>query len=269
MRFSVTHEITTTFTKPASYVLQKLRLSPRTHGGQYVRDWRITVDHDCTIEKFTDSFVNHSHIFTLDGPVDSVTVIASGDLDVDDTNGVVERSPRKLPLGLYLRTTPLTDADEAITELAETATKEAETPLERAHALMGLLAGKLEDADEMANPADVAPAAKVLAEGKASSTDAAHVFVTASRLMDLPSRLVSGYMYDEEHPGRGSRSWAECYIEDLGWVGFDPLLDRCPTDAYMRVACGLDWLGACPLRGSSTGLGDSDATSHVTIARLR
>jgi len=269
MRLSISHEITTTFTRPASYVIQTLRISPRTQGGQYVADWRLDVDHDCRLDKATDAFVNHVHSFTLAGPIESVTVTAAGDVDVDDTSGVVERGPRKLPLGLYLRTTPLTEPDEAIRALGAAAAAAEATSLGRGHALMALVAEAIEDAEDAANPADVAPAAKVLELGKGSSTDVAHIFLAAARGLGLPSRLVSGYMYDEAHPDRGRRTWAECYVDDLGWVGFDPLLDQCPTDAYVRVACGLDWLGACPLRGSSLGLGDSHTTSSVRIRRQR
>ncbi|ODN70664.1 transglutaminase family protein [Methylobrevis pamukkalensis] len=269
MRLKVFHEITTTFTKPASYVIQKLRISPRTQGGQYVRDWRIDIDHDCRLEKASDSFVNHTHTFTIEGPVDSVTVTATGDIDVDDTSGVVERGPKQLPLGLYLRTTPLTEPDAAIRALAEEMRGEGASPLDHCHALMAVLGERIADAEASVNPADVGPAAKVLAAGKGSSIDVAHVFITAARILGLPSRLVSGYMYDPDHPERGNRAWSECYVEDLGWVGFDPLFDRCPTDSYIRIACGLDWLGACPLRGSSTGLGDSHTTSRVRVSPAR
>jgi transglutaminase-like putative cysteine protease len=48
-------------------------------------------------------------------------------------------------------------------------------------------------------------------------------------------------------------AWAETFVEGLGWVGFDACNDRCPTDAYVRVAAGLDKLGACFVRGAQTG----------------
>ena len=40
-------------------------------------------------------------------------------------------------------------------------------------------------------------------------------------------------------------------MPDLGWVGFDPANGICPTDAYVRVAVGLDYLGAAPVRGAA------------------
>ena len=45
-------------------------------------------------------------------------------------------------------------------------------------------------------------------------------------------------------------AWAEAYVDDLGWVGFDPTNGICTTDAHVRVAIGLDYLGAAPVRGT-------------------
>ena len=39
-------------------------------------------------------------------------------------------------------------------------------------------------------------------------------------------------------------------MPDLGWVGFDPANAICTTDAHARVAIGLDYLGAAPVRGT-------------------
>jgi transglutaminase-like putative cysteine protease len=38
-----------------------------------------------------------------------------------------------------------------------------------------------------------------------------------------------------------SHAWAEAYVEGLGWVGFDPFMNRCPDERYVRIAVGLDY----------------------------
>ncbi len=48
-------------------------------------------------------------------------------------------------------------------------------------------------------------------------------------------------------------AWAEAHINELGWVGFDPSNGICITEGYVRVAMGLDYLGAAPVRGSQAG----------------
>jgi transglutaminase-like putative cysteine protease len=42
-------------------------------------------------------------------------------------------------------------------------------------------------------------------------------------------------------------------VPKLGWVAFDAANGICATDAHVRVAVGLDYLGAAPLRGTRYG----------------
>ncbi|KVN41548.1 transglutaminase [Burkholderia pyrrocinia] len=44
-------------------------------------------------------------------------------------------------------------------------------------------------------------------------------------------------------------AWAEAYVEGLGWVGFDPFMNRCPDERYVRIAVGLDARDAQPVTG--------------------
>ncbi|RQS74488.1 transglutaminase family protein [Burkholderia sp. Bp8963] len=47
-------------------------------------------------------------------------------------------------------------------------------------------------------------------------------------------------------------AWAEAYVDGLGWVGFDPFMNRCPDERYVRIAVGLDYRDAQPVTGSGT-----------------
>ncbi|MEO1206561.1 MAG: transglutaminase family protein [Pseudomonadota bacterium] len=109
------------------------------------------------------------------------------------------------------------------------------------------------------------PVGDVVRLGCGDGIDLAHVFIAGARHLDLPARVVLGYLarpkIDEEPetngdllpPGR--HAWAEVWIEGLGWVGFDPVLNQCPTDRYVRLSCALDGNGAVMLR-SVPGLDD-------------
>ena len=52
---------------------------------------------------------------------------------------------------------------------------------------------------------------------------------------------------------------------DLGWVGFDPANAICTTDAHARIAIGLDYLGAAPVRGTRYGGGLETLTVKVRV----
>ena len=54
-------------------------------------------------------------------------------------------------------------------------------------------------------------------------------------------------------------------IDELGWVGFDPANGICPTDAYVRLAIGLDYLGAAPVRGTRYGGSGESLTVRVEV----
>ena len=80
----------------------------------------------------------------------------------------------------------------------------------------------------------------------------------AARSLGIPARYVSGHLArsDGVQEQDASHAWAEAHVPDLGWVGFDPTNGISVTDAYIRVAIGLDYLGAAPVRGSRTGGGE-------------
>ena len=59
-------------------------------------------------------------------------------------------------------------------------------------------------------------------------------------------------------------------MPDLGWVGFDPANGISAGDAHVRVAVGLDYLGAAPIRGSRRRrLGDLDVKLTVESAQVQ
>jgi transglutaminase-like putative cysteine protease len=76
----------------------------------------------------------------------------------------------------------------------------------------------------------------------------------AARVLGVPARYVNGYFLTEtDEPSEAHHAWAEAYIEGLGWLGFDPANGICPTDHYVRLACGLDAGSAAPIRGTRRG----------------
>jgi len=64
---------------------------------------------------------------------------------------------------------------------------------------------------------------------------------------------------------QAGHAWAEAFIADFGWVAFDPANGICTTDAHVRVAVGLDYLGAAPVRGTRYGGGAETLAVSVVI----
>ena len=65
-------------------------------------------------------------------------------------------------------------------------------------------------------------AEEALAAGRGVCQDQAHVFIACARSMGMPARYVSGYLrLDGRDEASATHAWAEAWVPDLGWVGFD------------------------------------------------
>ena len=62
-----------------------------------------------------------------------------------------------------------------------------------------------------------------------------------------------------------SHAWAEVYIENLGWVGFDVANGISPDERYVRIATGLDYKDAAPVFGMRYGDGEEDMSVNLQI----
>ena len=121
MRIRISHATTYRYDTPPTGVTQMLRLTPRNHDGQYVVDWRIDLSEDCLLHQHEDAFGNITHSFTAEGPFNELSVAVEGEVETQDTHGVVRGAVERFPPGLFLRETALTQPDAAIVDFADSA----------------------------------------------------------------------------------------------------------------------------------------------------
>jgi len=262
MRLRVVHRIVRRYDPPAPGVIQMLRLTPRNHEGQYVIDWRIDVAGDARLAAHEDAFGNLTHVFTADGLLDELSIEAAGEVETQNMDGLIRGAVERFPPSLFLRDTSLTHADPAIRAIAEKIRSASNGKiLGELHALLQRLH---EEMTCESDPLPAVTAAQAFARQRGGSQDLTHVFIAAAHCLGIPARYAAGYSCaDGASTRQGGHAWAEAFVPDLGWVGFDPANGVCPTDAYVRVAIGLDSLGAAPVRGTRNGAGEE--TSAVAI----
>jgi len=254
MRIFVSHETIYRYDTPVTRVIQALRVTPRSHEGQHVVDWRIEVSEDCRLDAKEDAFGNVTHTFTTDTPLSELTVLVAGEVETQDTHGIVRGAVERFPPSLYLRKTPLTEPDAAIQEFAHSLGGSADK--DRLDLLHSLLRRVHEDVAYDADPTHAATtAAEAFALRRGVCQDLAHIFIAAARCRGIPSRYVGGYLRrnDGVVAQEAGHAWVESFVADLGWIAFDPAHKICVTDAHVRVAVGLDYLGAAPVRGTRFG----------------
>ena len=256
MRLHIAHSTVHRYDPPAAGVIEVLRLTPRNHEGQYVVGWRIDVSTDARLNAHEDAFGNLTHVFTVDGPLDALSVRVDGEVDTQNTDGVVRGTVERFPPSLFLRGTPLTQADERIQDFAQDIRAGSGGDiLGELHALMHRLREQVRGEEDPLQT-EAATATEVFARKSGIARDLAHIFIGVAHSLEIPARYVAGYFCPdgsvEQHAGH---AWAEAFVPDLGWVAFDPANCVCPDDAYVRVAIGLDALGAVPVRGTRYGAG--------------
>jgi transglutaminase-like putative cysteine protease len=270
MRIRISHATTYAYNTPPTGVTQLLRLTPRDHDGQHVVSWRIDLSEDCLLHQHEDAFGNITHSFTADGPFNKLKVEVAGEVDTQDTDGLVSGAIERFPPQLYLRETSLTQTDATIIDFAQAtrAATDGDT-LILLHALLTALNREIAFDTDPTHAATTAAEAFSLRRGVCQ--DITHIFVAAARALGIPARYVGGHFHraDGVTAQNAGHAWAEAYVENLGWIGFDPTNGICITDAHVRVAVGLDYLGAAPVRGTRFGGGGETLTVAVRVDQAR
>lgn len=267
MRIRIDHETRYAYDRAARFIVQVVRLTPRSTEGQQIRDWRIETDVDAHLRRSEDAFGNIVHTLYTERPTNGLMVRVTGEAATVDTGGVLRGSPERLSPLVFLRDTPLTQADEALRDLA--AEVGEGDSLGRLHRLMSLIHDRV--AFRVGSTTADHTAAAAYAQKQGVCQDHAQIFIAAARRMGVPARYVSGHLHrtDGMEHQEAAHAWAEAFVENLGWVGFDAANGVCPTEHYVRVACGLDALGASPIRGTSYGGGRETMTVALRVRQMQ
>ena len=269
MRLSVNHTTVYRYTEPTRRIIQLLRVTPLSFQGQAVLSWRIDVDCDARLRQARDGYGNVTHMLYVDDPVRMLTISVSGRVLTEDCAGIVRGAPGDLPQQVFTRETPLTRAGDALDWLAMELDGEGGTQIDRLHSLNRQINGRMRfdvDATGVCTGAEEAFAA-----GHGVCQDFAHSFIAVARRLGIPARYVSGHLFrrDGAHQQPAAHAWVEAWIDTLGWVAFDPTNGICTDDAYLRVACGLDYQDAAPVVGARSGGGAEELSVEVSVHQAR
>ena len=104
-----------------------------------------------------------------------------------------------------------------------------------------------------------------------SCRDFAVLFAEAVRALGFGARVVSGYLHDPTQgllgsSGPGStHAWAEAHFDNIGWIGFDVSNGHSPDQRYIRVATGLDYRDAAPVRGMRYGAAQENLVVQLQV----
>jgi transglutaminase-like putative cysteine protease len=97
--------------------------------------------------------------------------------------------------------------------------------------------------------------------------DFAHIMIALLRIVRIPCRYISGYLYHTKDRSTESatHAWVEAMLPGLGWVGFDPTNNLICGNRHIRAAIGRDYADVPPNRGIFKGSAASELAVAVRV----
>jgi transglutaminase-like putative cysteine protease/predicted glutamine amidotransferase len=85
--------------------------------------------------------------------------------------------------------------------------------------------------------------------------DFTNLFICLARLLGLPARYVCGYIWTgpknpNQRQAEASHAWAQVFLPEAGWKGFDPTNGILTQTEHVRLAVGRSYRDATPTSGT-------------------
>ncbi|MAL80193.1 MAG: transglutaminase [Sneathiella sp.] len=254
MLLKISHLTKYRYEHPVRYVLQQLRLMPKTGVGQTVLRWDVTLEGGARELEFDDQFNNHVMLVSTNPEGTEISIRCEGEVETTDLHGIIGVNSGFAPLWFFLRETPLTKPGVRIGKLIRELGRDYASDVAMMHELSLLIAKSVPYRTGETHAETTAEEALATANGVCQ--DHAHIFISVVRQLGFPARYVSGYlMMDDRIHQEATHAWAEAYLPDIGWVGFDVSNGISPDERYVRVSTGLDYKDAAPISGLRVGHG--------------
>ena len=173
MRLTVRHTTTYAYDPPADRCALRLRLYPPSFASQRVLKWAVSVNGQVVPPLMTTATGDRESIWTKASAGAEIVVLAEGEVEIEDTAGVVRGLKDATRPQMFLRPTPLTEADAKIEALAKGAS--GDKPLDRMHALFNAVADVIEYKPSTTSSSTTA--AQALKAKQGVCQDHAHVFI--------------------------------------------------------------------------------------------
>ncbi len=264
MRLKISHQTDYVYDQPVPYGLQELRMTPRTGPGQTILSWDLSIEGGQIEAEFDDQHGNRVHLLGFEHGLETISLTCTGEVETLDLAGIFGAHRGFAPLWYFNRITDLTQPGEQIRDLAESISRDDDNPVRRLHALSATIASQVRY--ETGRTHSETTAEDALIAGVGVCQDHTHVFLSAARLMGHPARYVSGYLLMEGVDVQtAGHAWAEAYVADLGWVGFDASNGISPDERYVRLATGLDSHEAAPISGMRYGAGSESMAVTLMV----
>lgn len=261
MKLSIQHVTHYDYSAPLQYALQSLCLTPQASAHQTVHEWSVSAPAPLHAQR--DGYGNLAHTWSLARRSYGSAVRAGGMVETHASPWLVDDAT---PSQLYLRSTPLTAADEQLKSLGRVHLADGVSEA----SAMALAQAVLKRVRYQPGATHVQTTAQQAWEqGGGVCQDHAHVYLAACRANGVPARYVSGYFYAPDAPHLASHAWVDVCVDASAcrWLSVDITHGCLMDERHVRLAVGLDYAACSPIRGVREGGGDETMRVRIDIRK--
>src|SRR5678816_2687464 len=278
----IIHETTYSYKRAVRFGPHRLILRPREGHDLRVEKMRLEIEPDFELEWSRDLFGNSVATAHIPSPADQLRI--RSEVLLHQTSPFPLRQVRRARVNFPINFSEVESA-VASAYLASTYSQEVETV--RTWIDRHLDAAGVQDAEEI-----VALVARIIREtikyqrreirgvqtpsltlskGSGSCRDMATLMLETLRLLGLPARFASGYLdcSASQEGDASTHAWAEAYLPDIGWTGYDPMLGSATSERHIVLGVSNHPRGVMPVTGTFFGKEESFLEMDVRVQTER
>ncbi len=278
--YSIRHLTRFRYKRSVSESIMETRMHPRSDYSQHCLSFSLSVSPRCRVFSYRDHYGNNVQHFDIPGEHDQLVIVAESlveqqmQLDVPaflapDAWGQLDAMIREADYGEMLLPSTFAVPSPALLDLAkEFNVVRRDDPLMVVQEINKQI---YEYFDYVPRSTRVdSPIDEAIASRQGVCQDFAHTMIALLRLIGIPARYVSGYLYrgrddhDRSTP-EASHAWVEVLLPHLNWVGFDPTNDLVAHGRHIRTAVGRDYADVPPTHGVYRGKTESELYVAVQV----
>ena len=274
MLLGIQHKTILTYGAHIRESVLELRVTPRSDKNQTLRAFNLQVGPEVPVFSHRDWNDNQVHHFTVAAFHERVVIAASATVETHAQGVDLSACGDTLPLaGLnhrfhdFLGFHGPVERDPRLVRFAEeSGAFGVKRAGEAALIVMKRLGERLEYKKGVTSSATTVSGALDLGQGVCQ--DFSHAAVALLRILGIPARYTSGYLYRDSDRELETHSWCEAFFPSLGWVGLDATHRELAGDGHIAVAVGRSYADVPPNRGVYRGEADETIAVSVKITKL-
>ena len=259
MIININYETSYVFSSNVPRLVQSIMLHPTECSNQKVVSCEIVTSNGVLVEVPKDALGHRLYNIYNKNISEPQTISMKTTVETKDFFGLMKGLDESVHPECFLRQTKLTRPDKKILKLVK---KKAEkSSVDFCHYLNQCVSSSIK---YVSGTTDIhSSAVDAISQGSGVCQDFSHILVGLARFHDYPARYVNGFMLDDTNiASNNTHAWAEIFITDLGWVGFDPCHGKCIDERYVRVGCGYDFSFTSMIKGVKTNYNGTELLDY-------